>query len=35
MNAYSLKITEINWQSDTAEVFLTTNLYNKDLWDQK
>ncbi|MDR1502011.1 MAG: hypothetical protein LBT43_06105 [Prevotella sp.] len=35
LNAYSLKITEINWMSDTAEIFLTSKLYNKDLWEQK
>lgn len=32
-NPYHLKIIGINWMSDVTEVFFTSNLYKKDLWD--
>lgn len=34
INAYSLKVININWMSDIAEVFITSDLYDKNLWDE-
>lgn len=35
VNSYNLKVVEKNWMSDCVEIFITSNLYNKDLWDEK